>query len=120
MTAIAPFPPDPTSVTRARHFVVDALESDGCPPATVETAKLLVSEVASNAVIHAQSPFQVFVSRRDHSLTIAVTDGSTRRPTPREVTATGGRGLHLVAALANDWGVCDREGGKAVYFRLPC
>jgi anti-sigma regulatory factor (Ser/Thr protein kinase) len=120
VTAVAPFPPDPSSVTDARHFVADSLEADGCPPATIETAKLLVSELASNAVLHARSSFQVSLRQHDHSLTIAVTDGCTIRPTPRAVNATGGRGLRLVEALANDWGVCDREGGKAVYFHLPC
>jgi anti-sigma regulatory factor (Ser/Thr protein kinase) len=120
VTASAPVPPEPSSVTDARHFVADSLEADGCPPATIETAKLLVSELASNAVLHARSPFQVSVSRHDHALTVAVSDGCTRRPTARAVSASGGRGLHLVGALANEWGVRDREGGKAVYFRLPC
>ena len=120
VTAIAPFPSDPSSVTDARHFVASSLEAGGCPPATIETAKLLVSELASNAVVHAPGPFQVSLSQQEHSLTIAVTDSSSRRPSPRSVSATGGRGLHLVEALANDWGVCDRDGGKAVYFCLPC
>jgi anti-sigma regulatory factor (Ser/Thr protein kinase) len=120
VTAIAPFPPEPSSVTAARHFVAESLEADGCPRATIETAKLLVSELASNAVLHARSPFQVSLSQHDHSLTVAVTDASTRRPTPGAVSACGGRGLHLVEALANDWGVHDREDGKAVYFHLPC
>jgi anti-sigma regulatory factor (Ser/Thr protein kinase) len=120
VTVIAPFPSDPSSVTDARHFVADALTEDGCPRATIETAELLVSELASNAVLHARSPFQISLSRYDHSVTIAVTDGSDARPVRREVTETGGRGLHLVAALAKEWGVCSRNGGKAVYFRLPC
>jgi anti-sigma regulatory factor (Ser/Thr protein kinase) len=120
VTAIAPFPAEPNSVTGARHFVADSLEADGCPHATVETAKLLVSELASNAVLHARSPYQVSLSQHDHSLTIAVTDDSETRPTPRAVSESGGRGLRLVEALAHDWGVCPRDGGKAVYFRLPC
>ena len=120
MTAIAPFPPEPTSVTSARHFVASSLEADGCPRATVETAKLLVSELASNAVLHARSPFEVSVSQHDHSLTIAVMDDSDVPPAPRPVSEAGGRGLRLVDALANEWGVRAREGGKAVYFRLPC
>jgi anti-sigma regulatory factor (Ser/Thr protein kinase) len=120
VTAIAPFPADPSSVTGARHFVADSLTADGCPHATVETAKLLVSELASNAVLHARSAFQVSMSQHDHSLTIAVTDGSETRPTPGVVTASGGRGLRLVEALANEWGIRAREGGKAVYFRLAC
>ena len=120
MSAIAPFPADPSSVTDARHFVADSLAADGCPFATVETAKLLVSELASNAVLHAHSPFQVSLSQHDHSLTIAVTDDCVTEPSPREVSESGGRGLRLVEALANEWGVCPRDGGKAVYFRLAC
>jgi anti-sigma regulatory factor (Ser/Thr protein kinase) len=86
----------------------------------VETATLLVSELASNAVLHARSPFLVSVRQHEHALTVAVVDGSETRPEPREITPTRGRGLRLVETLANDWGVCPREGGKAVYFRLPC
>ncbi len=120
MACTAPFPADPTSVTGARHFVADSLTADGCPHATIETAKLLVSELASNAVRHARSPFEVSMSQHDHSLTISVADGSDLRPVTREVTDAGGRGLRLVEALANEWGVCPRRDGKAVYFRLPC
>lgn len=120
MACTAPFPADPTSVSHARHFVADSLTADGCPHATIETAKLLVSELAANAVLHAQSPFEVSMSQYDHSLTIAVADGSETPPVQREVTDAGGRGLRLVEALANEWGVRARDGGKAVYFRLPC
>jgi anti-sigma regulatory factor (Ser/Thr protein kinase) len=120
VTSTAPFPADPTSVSSARHFVVDSLTADGCPHATIETAKLLVSELASNAVLHARSPFEVSMSQHDHSLTISVADECTSRPVAREVTDVGGRGLHLVEALANEWGVCPRQDGKAVYFRIPC
>jgi anti-sigma regulatory factor (Ser/Thr protein kinase) len=116
----APFTADPHSVLGARHFVADSLAAEGCPFATVETATLLVSELASNAVLHARSPFQVSMCRQDHSLTVAVTDGSDVPPVTREVTPAGGRGLRLVNALATEWGVCPREGGKAVYFRIPC
>src|SRR3954469_8764781 len=80
VSAVTPFSADPSSVTGARHFVAHSLTADGCPYATVETAKLLVSEIASNAVLHARSPFQVSLSQHDHSLTIAVTDDCATEP----------------------------------------
>jgi anti-sigma regulatory factor (Ser/Thr protein kinase) len=116
----ASFPAVPRSVSNARHFTSDRLYEYGCPVATVEAAELLVSELASNAVRHAHTPFTVAVTPRDHEVTVAVFDCGAGRPVLREPDAWGGRGLRIVTALAQDWGVCPHADGKTVYFHLPC
>lgn len=114
------FQPTMTSVASARHFVTSSLEGAGVPRATVETATLLVSELASNAVQHARSAFSVGMTQHGHSITVAVADESGVQPRVREPSVDGGRGLRIVEALAEEWGVRDRHPGKTVFFRLPC
>jgi anti-sigma regulatory factor (Ser/Thr protein kinase) len=116
----ASFTPVPESVPEARHFAINRLEQLGCPGATVETAALLVSELASNAVRHAATPFHVLVGRSEHTVEVAVCDSGAGVPAVRDPDATGGRGLTIVEAFARDWGVHRQRGGKAVYFHLPC
>jgi anti-sigma regulatory factor (Ser/Thr protein kinase) len=116
----AGFPAVVGSVTEARHFVELRLTVVGCPDATVHTAALLVSELATNAVQHASAPFSVALHHDEQGLTVEVADAGEGEVLPREPDDRGGYGLRIVAALADDWGVRDQLGGKAVYFRLPC
>ncbi|MFL6139259.1 MAG: ATP-binding protein [Frankiaceae bacterium] len=115
-----PLPADPRAVRAARGLVRDACELWG-PPSACEDAELLVSEVVTNAIVHASGDAVVVVVRpaRD-GLRIEVHDGDShplrrRRPAADVV---GGRGLQLVAALAKTWGVDRRHSGKAVWFEL--
>jgi two-component sensor histidine kinase len=114
------FTPVPESVPEARHFAIERLHDLGCPSATVQTAALLVSELATNAVRHAATPFHVVVGRSGHTVEVAITDSGGGEPAIREPDATGGRGLTIVQAFARDWGVHHQRGSKAVYFHLPC
>jgi anti-sigma regulatory factor (Ser/Thr protein kinase) len=116
----AAFPPEPTSIARVRRFVAGALEGCDCPDPTIDSALLLVSEVATNAVVHAATPFTVRVSHSDHAVTIEVADQSPLKPEAREPDLDGGRGLQIVAAIASDWGAYNDGAGKVVFFRLPC
>ena len=103
----------------ARHFVGRALSDwNGCDGRYV--AVLLASEMATNATLHARTDFEVRVRVLPDSLRVEVRDWNTRFPTVSEVDAgaTTGRGLALVNALAEDWGVEHRDGGKAVWFEL--
>jgi anti-sigma regulatory factor (Ser/Thr protein kinase) len=108
------------SVPLARRFVRSTLQSwerDGL----IETAVLVVSELATNAVLHARSAFTVTVVLDEHgSLRIEVLDGSPklpmRRPTSRG--ATTGRGLAIVQGLATDWGSEPVETGKRIWVQL--
>jgi anti-sigma regulatory factor (Ser/Thr protein kinase) len=112
--------PVPASAGIARRFVSSTLRGWGCD-ALVETAVLLVSEVVTNAVLHARSDLEVSVRLVDDEVRVEVTDGSPAEPQRRTAgqTATTGRGLALVEACARRWGVAERPGGKAVWFDLP-
>src|SRR5712692_9056017 len=91
------FAATPDSARAARYFVQAALgdlDTEVC-----DTVLLLTSELATNAMLHARTDFQVTVARlHDDARRIAVTDGNTRLPEPRMASAdaTTGRGLALV------------------------
>jgi anti-sigma regulatory factor (Ser/Thr protein kinase) len=116
----AQFAADRAAPCSARHFVTDALARWGHAGAFLENAQLLVTELATNAVVHARSPFSV-VARADASgVRLSVRDASRVRPTLRGdfPTATSGRGLRLVAALSANWGVDVTADGKTVWAEL--
>lgn len=104
----------------ARHFVADALVRSGHAGALLEDAKLLVSELATNAVVHAGSPFSVVVRAEDSRVRVSIRDASTVTPTLRDEGpgAVSGRGIRLVAALSADWGVEVTADGKTVWVEL--
>jgi anti-sigma regulatory factor (Ser/Thr protein kinase) len=80
-----------------------------------------VSELATNAIVHARSPFSIQLQRRSRGVRLAVADGSPIRPTLHDGGPLGasGRGLRLVDALAASWGVELRSDGKVVWAELP-
>lgn len=114
---------DSASVREARLFVRDRLREHG--HAEIEDdVQLVVSELATNAVTHARTPFVVTVRRDDSRLVVTVQDGTPERPAVVNVQAmgTGGRGLAIVDALSQDWGSDERGGsGKSVWasFAVP-
>lgn len=84
-------------------------------------ASLLISEVVTNAVLHASGPVTVEVQQKGDAYRIAVSDGSRTPPTEkgyRTDDATG-RGLHLLDCLAAAWGWKRTRSGKVVWFDLP-
>ena len=92
-------------------------------PEAADAAELLVSELVTNCVRHAHSMITLAVDCADDHIAVAVGDDGDKMPVVRETVTdedTGGRGLHLVDALAGDWGIRQRaDGGKIVWFRLP-
>jgi anti-sigma regulatory factor (Ser/Thr protein kinase) len=109
-----------TSVKQAREVVAAALVDEGWPDRTVEAARVVTSELVTNAVIHAETAFlltvrvnggaYIGVTDRDPEGIPALADPADPRP--------GGMGLHLVEALASEWGVERDVGGKVVWARL--
>lgn len=120
--ARARFRVGPDAPFAARRFVAGLL---ACRPfagrVSADDVQLVVSELATNAVIHAGTPFSVSVSSNESVMRIEVSDWSVRRPIVRDgsPTAISGRGLRLVAAVAGDWGVEPGPDGKTVWAELP-
>ncbi len=116
-------PAHPSSVGRARRLVQGAAASSGqnLPGGLVEDAELLVSELVSNAIMHAGTPVDVEVSvETPTSVLVSVGDGARRMPARRRygTAAATGRGLRLLDRLSDEWGVTPRADGKTVWFRL--
>ncbi|MFF5704617.1 ATP-binding protein [Streptomyces sp. NPDC012794] len=101
-------PATPRGARQARQLVVERLQGWGLP---TEDPGLIVAELAANAVTHGRVPgrgFMVVLSLEGGTLRIAVADACRDRvPVLREadVSAEGGRGLAVVEALADRWGV---------------
>lgn len=112
----------PDAPFAARRFVAGLLD---CRPFADRVAagdvRLVVSELATNAVIHAGTPFSVSIGCHDAAIRIEVQDWSSTLPIMRDgaPTAVSGRGLRLVAAVARDWGVELGPDGKTVWAELP-
>jgi anti-sigma regulatory factor (Ser/Thr protein kinase) len=113
-------PADRTAPSRARRFVSDALQAWGISSDTIADAVLLVSELVTNALLHARSAPSVEVTHRELVIRCDVTDSSPLVPRRRHYAndAVTGRGMALVEALATRWG-SERDGvGKRVWFEL--
>ena len=114
------FDGEPNSVAIARHFVTELLESAGAVD-EVWTAAQVVSELATNAVVHADTDFVVRVTIGGTAIRIGVTDyrpfgALTERPFSTENTT--GRGLRLVDMLSCSWGVRTAERSKTVWCEI--
>jgi anti-sigma regulatory factor (Ser/Thr protein kinase) len=111
------FPPERLAPAAARRFVVEALSRWGHDRATVDDARLIVSELATNAVVHACAPFTVVVRSQDECVHVAVKDPNPAAPTVRACAEAeiSGRGLQLVGAVASAWGVEPAVDGKTVW-----
>jgi anti-sigma regulatory factor (Ser/Thr protein kinase) len=110
-------PPHPASVGRARRFVHDELAALGVPDPGA-SAELVVSELVTNAVVHAGTDITLRVRPDDGGARVEVVDGSTVMPGLRiaDSRSHSGRGLVLVEHFAREWGVERLAGGKIVWF----
>lgn len=134
-------PADELAAGAARRFLQAALaewssqglpSSDGFEDRLVYDATLLISELVTNAVVHAGTTVEIVCRLDADSLVIEVADrhpgrvlrGSTEQPDDHR---EGGRGLYLVAALSDVWGVTYHRDHKTVWCsfeaageRVPC
>ena len=110
------FDPEPAACPEARRFVRDVLARAG---RDAEIAELLTSELAGNAIRHGRTAFTVVVSASP-VVRVEVHDGNAIVPTVQAARGDeeAGRGLVLIASLADAWGVDDCGGGKVVWFEL--
>lgn len=114
-------PADPASAAAARRFVSDVL-TEWDAPHLLDTVLLLTSELVTNAVLYTADEVDLRLVLSSRRLRVEVVDSSGERPVRlRSVDpgATSGRGLLLVEALAERWGVDVHGVGKAVWFELP-
>ncbi len=111
---------EPDAVPRARSFVATRLGDAGTEPGLVADAELAVSELVTNALLYAGPPVLVRVNSADEHIRIEVEDHSHHAPMRGVATADSmtGRGLTLVEALAQHWGVEHTPGGKVVWCEL--
>jgi anti-sigma regulatory factor (Ser/Thr protein kinase) len=116
------WPGVPADVASARHFVADHLRSHSLH-SLVDGVALVTSELATNAVRHAGTPFTVTIEQVGDGVLLGVTDGS--RVLPRQMPwnqdALSGRGLFLVGVHAQEYGVTPKQPpdeGKLVWARF--
>jgi len=108
---------EPVSASKARDFICHHLVAHDLYY-LVEDIRLVTSELATNAVLHARTPFVVTLSETNGIVLLAIQDGSTALPvrTTSQVMDMGGRGLMLVELLSHEWGAStDGSGSKSVW-----
>jgi anti-sigma regulatory factor (Ser/Thr protein kinase) len=114
------FPAQPKSVTQARRFIGEVLPD--CPTEFVESIQLMVSELATNALMHGGTGFMVQIVQQGPHLRVEVTDGGSGNPEIQSPLPTEGhgRGMQMVDALSDRWGTTRAHGeiGKTVWFSL--
>jgi signal transduction histidine kinase len=115
-------------VARCRDFTRDALVDWGWLPTAdpdqeeaAEDVLLLVSELVTNARLHAGGPLELALHCTAERLRIEVTDGSPKPPVPSGsgAGAPGGHGLRVMQRLSRAWGVVPRGPGKVVWLEVP-
>lgn len=108
------------STTAARRFAERTMTGWSVDGERFETARLLVSELVANAVTHAETDVRLYLDLTPDRLRVEVRDGAEGQPRarhPRHDDPTG-RGLMIVEALADRWGVEPTPPGKTVWFEL--
>jgi anti-sigma regulatory factor (Ser/Thr protein kinase) len=111
-------PRDPSAGRRARRLIED-LASGRLDAGELSRAKLLVSELVNNAVVHGQGTITFRVDLNEDRLLVEVIDegsGFERAVREQDDGRLGGRGLKLVEAESSRWGV--HEGTTHVWFEI--
>jgi anti-sigma regulatory factor (Ser/Thr protein kinase) len=108
------------SVRQARLFTGDVLADDGVEASVIELAVLLVSELVTNAIVHARGTICLTVHTDANWVRVEVQDLGRGRPVLRPATQDQleGRGLQVVDKLATDWGTERRATHKVVWFEI--
>ncbi|NUQ95089.1 MAG: SpoIIE family protein phosphatase [Streptomyces sp.] len=112
-------PAAPVIVADARRRAADQLTTWGLQEA-VATTELIVSELVTNAIRHAEAPIRLRLIRNT-TLICEVSDASSTAPHPRRAHALdeGGRGLFLVGQVAERWGTRHTPTGKTIWAEQP-
>jgi anti-sigma regulatory factor (Ser/Thr protein kinase) len=105
------------AVSDARHAVAAYLVERGIPAALVSDAALVSSELVTNSVRYGRPPIDLRARIEAHEVLIEVRDREAYQPRKLrpDLTDEHGRGLQIVAAVADRWGTRPTESGKAVW-----
>ena len=119
-----PVPEDLSGAVNCRRWLRRRLDTLRLPAPVRADLELVASELIANAFLHAPAPRSVWLRFRPGArVRVTVLDASVHPPLPRFAlaTQTHGRGLRVVAALAERWGSVTYPGGKAVWadLRVP-
>ena len=118
MESSVTLPPDVDGLHVARALA----DHTTAPAELVEAVRVVIAELASNAVHHAKTAYTVTVREdREGAVTVTVHDDSPEQPElqPFDPSATRGRGLQIVDGLTEQWGtLADPGDGKTVWARF--
>jgi anti-sigma regulatory factor (Ser/Thr protein kinase) len=87
----------------------------------LDAAELMTSELATNCVRHAQTSFELSIDDAEREIRVEVRDTGHGRPVRQSPAPTDrtGRGLMIVEAMSDTWGIEPSSAGKTVWFTLP-
>lgn len=110
--------PLPDSVAEVRQFIRSELAD--LPRNLRGRIELLASELATNAVLHAATPFRVVIQAERDAIRVSVIDRGFGEPRMSRPSGTDlhGRGLYMVDLLSSEWGVNQSTRGTSVWFRI--
>jgi anti-sigma regulatory factor (Ser/Thr protein kinase) len=113
------FEPLVTSASDVRRFVSTTLSEWHVED---ELVGFLANELATNAILHARTPFEVRLARDETTCRIEVTDSNPRMPVLQPVPpdAPSGHGMMIMNKQALSWGVEPEEEGKTVWCVVAC
>lgn len=104
---------------QARRWIIERCREWHCD-ALADPAALMVTELVTNVFLHARTDCLVHAVFDHPTLTVTVTDQDVRELSPQSPSTTTeeGRGLAIVAALADAWGIKHADGAKSIWFHL--
>ena len=107
------FPAEAESASKTRDFISQHLAEHNLSYLG-DGVRLVASELATNAMLHARTPFTVSLEQLARGVLLTVRDGSPSAPESVEakVMDTHGRGLFLVDYTSDDWGVTEEPGAS--------
>jgi anti-sigma regulatory factor (Ser/Thr protein kinase) len=114
-----PLPAELTAPRLARQVVRDACATWGLEN-LADAAALVVTEMTTNAVLHAHAPITLTATQSETDLTITLADGDSRLPQADQTLASRehGNGITLIGAMADEWGAYRDAVGKTVWARF--
>jgi len=103
----------------ARRWMAEQCSTWGCDD-LADTASLMVSELVTNVFLHAGTDCTIEADYAHPELTVVVSDGHVTEVCRQDASlgSEQGRGLAIVASLADTWGVDYQQDDKAVWFTV--